>query len=78
MFYYTVAKGDSLWMIAKKFGISLEDLIKANPQIKDPNKIYEGNRVRIPLGQDEGRPYYVVQSGDTMWAIAKKLWRIRR
>lgn len=72
MFYYTVAKGDSLWMIAKKFGLSLENLIKANPQIKDPNKIYEGDRVVIPLGEDEGRPYYVVQSGDTMWAIAKK------
>ena len=72
MFFYTVAKGDSLWMIAKKFGLSLEALIKANPQIKDPNKIYEGDKVRIPLTEEDGRPYYVVQSGDTMWAIAKK------
>lgn len=72
MFFYTVAKGDSLWMIAKKFGLSLEALIKANPQIKDPNKIYEGDRVRIPLQEMDGGLCYVVQSGDTMWAIAKK------
>ncbi|MBR5329407.1 MAG: LysM peptidoglycan-binding domain-containing protein [Firmicutes bacterium] len=72
MFYYMVAKGDSLWMIAKKFGVSLEAVIKANPKIKDPNKIAEGDRVAIPLEEEEGGFVYVVQSGDTMWAIAKK------
>lgn len=46
---YTVVKGDTLWLIAKKFGVTLEELIKANPQIKDPNKIYPGNKVNIPL-----------------------------
>lgn len=72
MFWYLVEKGDSLWMIAKKFGISLENLIKANPQIKDPNKIGVGDRVGIPLEEENGCACYVVQSGDTMWSIAKK------
>ena len=59
-------------MIAKKFGISLEELIKANPQIKDPNKIHEGETVRIPLEEIDGKTVYVVQNGDTMWNIARK------
>lgn len=59
-------------MIAKKFGISLENLIKANPQVKDPNKIGIGERVGIPLEEENGCFCYVVQSGDTMWSIAKK------
>lgn len=69
---YMISKGDSLWMIAKKFGISLEELIKANPQIKDPNKIHEGETVRIPLEEIDGKTVYVVQNGDTMWNIARK------
>lgn len=69
---YIVAKGDSLWLIARKFGVTLEDLVKANPQIKDANKIYPGNRVHIPLPMQNGKPYYTVQPGDTMWLIAKK------
>lgn len=72
MFWYAVEKGDSLWMIAKKFGISLENLIKANSQIKDPNKIGIGEQVGIPLEEENGCFCYVVQSGDTMWAISKK------
>lgn len=46
--YYTVKKGDTLWGIAKRCGVSLTALIAANPQIKNPNLIYPGNRVRIP------------------------------
>ncbi|MDO4542026.1 MAG: SafA/ExsA family spore coat assembly protein [Bacillota bacterium] len=69
---YTVVKGDTLWLIAKKFGVTLEELIKANPQIKDPNKIYPGNKINIPLPAKDGMSYYVVQPGDTMWLIAKK------
>lgn len=69
---YTVAKGDTLWMIARKFGVSLEDVIKANPQIKDPNKINVGAKVNIPLPVENGKSVYTVQSGDTMWSIAQK------
>lgn len=46
--YYTVKKGDTLWGIAKQYGVALTALIAANPQIKNPNLIYPGNEVRIP------------------------------
>lgn len=45
---YLVKKGDTLWGIAKRYGVSLTALIAANPQIKNPNLIYPGDRVNIP------------------------------
>lgn len=45
---YIVKKGDTLWGIAKRYQVTLTALIAANPQIKNPNLIYPGNRVNIP------------------------------
>lgn len=45
--YYMVGKGDTLWAIARRFGLTLEKLIELNPQIKNPNRIYAGERVRV-------------------------------
>ena len=45
---YSVRKGDNLSVIAKNHGIKLNDLIKANPQIKDPNSIKPNDRIKIP------------------------------
>lgn len=43
-----VRKGDTLWGIARRYGVSLTELIAANPQIKNPNLIYPGDEVRLP------------------------------
>ena len=40
---YTVKAGDTMWGIAKRYGIALSTLIALNPQIKNPNWIYPGN-----------------------------------
>lgn len=51
--YYEIVSGDTLSAIAKKFyGKSSEypKIFKANKEvIKDPNKIYVGQKIRIPL-----------------------------
>ncbi len=44
---YRVVQGDTLWDIARKFGLSLESLIALNPQIKNPNLIHPGDEVRV-------------------------------
>ncbi len=49
----TVKSNDTLWQIARKNGISLESLLIANPQIRDPNKIYPGDKVLIPVDEDK-------------------------
>ncbi|MBN2362135.1 MAG: SafA/ExsA family spore coat assembly protein, partial [Deltaproteobacteria bacterium] len=45
---YTVRRGDTLWKIAKAHDVSLKDLIKANPQIRNPDLIYPGQQINIP------------------------------
>ena len=45
--YHKVVKGDTLWALAKIYGISLAELIGLNPQIKNPNLIRVGDEVRV-------------------------------
>ena len=45
--YHTVVQGDTLWAIAGQYGISLSQLIARNPQIKNPNLIRPGEKVRV-------------------------------
>lgn len=45
--YYVVKAGDSLGAIAKTYKVSLDSVIKLNPQIKNPNIIYKGQKIRI-------------------------------
>lgn len=45
--YYTVVKGDTMWGISRKYGLTLNALIALNPQIKNPNLIYVGQKVRV-------------------------------
>ena len=44
----TVASGDTLWRIAQAYDLSLEELLAANPGIKNPNLIQVGDQVVIP------------------------------
>lgn len=45
---YTVKAGDTLGKIAAKHNLQLKELISANPQIKNPNKIVAGQEIQIP------------------------------
>ena len=45
--YHTVRKGETLSGIARAYGTTLSAVIALNPQIKNPNLIYPGDRVRV-------------------------------
>lgn len=45
--YHRVVKGDTLWALARTYGLSLSELVALNPQIKNPNLIYVGDEVRV-------------------------------
>lgn len=48
MHQHTVQQGDTLWKLSKAWGIPLSDMIKANPQLKNPNVLLTGEVVNIP------------------------------
>lgn len=45
---HTVKQGDTLWKLSKAWGITLKDMIDANPQLKNPNALMTGEVVNIP------------------------------
>lgn len=47
---YTVKPGDTLSKIAMRNGVTLAQLLQANPQVKDPNRIKVGDVLNLPAG----------------------------
>lgn len=45
--YYVVQAGDSLWSISQKFDTTIDNLMKLNPQINNPNLIFVGQEIKI-------------------------------
>ena len=46
---HTVVSGDSMWKIAVKYQVGLSEIKAANPQIANPNLIYPGQVLTIPM-----------------------------
>jgi LysM repeat protein len=57
---YTVQRGDSFSMIAKRYGVSVNSLWAANPQIWNINRIYPGQVIYVP-----GSSWFIVGSTST-------------
>ena len=68
---YTVQKGDSLWLIANKFNITVDELKQANNLTS--NILQVGQQLQIPSSDRMEKNFdYTVQKGDSLWLIAKK------
>ena len=75
---YTIKRGDTLWSISRRYGVTIQDLVKWN-NIKNPNLIYAGNNLIIYTNQynnsnNTNNNYitYTVKRGDTLWAIGRR------
>ncbi len=66
MTIYTVRRGDSLYAIANKYGVTVDALINDN-QIANPLRLVEGQALFIPVT----RVQYRVRQGDSLYAIAR-------
>ncbi|MBO5530041.1 MAG: LysM peptidoglycan-binding domain-containing protein [Bacilli bacterium] len=69
---YIVKKGDSLYSISKKYGISVDDLKKYN-NLKT-NTININQILKIPSAgsSSQNQNTYTVAKGDSLWSISQK------
>ena len=73
-----MAKGDNFTTIARKHGVTIQAVSKANPAV-DPNRMAIGQVLIIPAKPQEpakpalpeGTTQYIVKSGDNLTSIAK-------
>ncbi|MDO7906868.1 LysM peptidoglycan-binding domain-containing protein [Paenibacillus sp. JX-17] len=74
---HIVKKGDTLYLLAQKYGVTLEKITAANPQITDPNQLEIGMKVKIPSEAVPASPaqdvvyQHKVKQGDTLWQLSK-------
>jgi LysM repeat protein len=74
--YYIIKAGDTLYSIARRYNVSLDDLIEANPGI-DPDRLAIGQVICIPLAVPPvecpaGTEPYTIKRGDTFYKIARR------
>jgi len=68
---YTVKSGDTLYLLAKKYGTTVASLKSANNLSSD--YLWIGQRLTIPSGTTSASgTTYLVQPGDSLYLIAKK------
>lgn len=72
MITYRIRYGDTLSGIARRYGTSTAVLAQLNG-IQNPNRIYAGQVIRVPVRAAGGQAaYYVVRPGDTLSGIASR------
>ena len=67
---YVVRRGDSLWSISKKYGISVDELKSLNNL--SSNLLSVGQTLRVKGVPETNNEIYIVKSGDTLYGIASR------
>ena len=70
--YYTVQKGDTLYSIANKYGLTVNELKKLNNLTSDNLSVGQSLIVEKLPSESTDINTYIVKSGDTLYSIAKK------
>lgn len=73
---YVIKSGDNFYAIARRFGVSLDALLAANPGI-NPDHLRIGQQICIPTLPTPTvtcpGPTYTIRPGDTLYSLAKTL-----
>lgn len=67
---YVVKKGDSLWLIAKNYNTSIDEIKRLNNL--SSNTLSIGQRLKIPNAITSNEITYTVKKGDSLWLIANR------
>jgi len=72
--YYTVKSGDTLYGIAKEYGLSVDELKKLNNLTSNTLSVNQKLLVSGTTSDNVSNEYdtYIVKSGDSLWSIASK------
>jgi membrane-bound lytic murein transglycosylase D len=82
---YTIRKGETLWELSQRFGVSVQTLAEANG-LSNRHRLRQGAKLYIPdLGKPDSKPakietgqedatsiQYRVRKGDNLWNIARR------
>ncbi|MFB6317470.1 LysM peptidoglycan-binding domain-containing protein [Saccharicrinis sp. FJH54] len=75
--FHTVEKGQTLFFISRKYGVTEEEIFKYNPDAR--NILITGTELKIPVHREEKEDtkkndayiYHVVEPGETLFSIAR-------
>lgn len=71
---YTIRPGDSLYGLSRRFNVSVQRIIEANPGI-EPTNLQLGQQICIPVpttGPCPGGYIYTIREGDTIYSISRR------
>src|SRR5690606_16186536 len=71
---YTIRQGDTFFRLAQRFGVTVDQLIAANPGV-DPDRLQIGQQICIPGVAPptcEGGTLYTIRQGDTFFSLAQR------
>ena len=68
---YTVQPGDTLWLLSRRFGTTVDAIKALNNLTSD--MLYIGQKLLIPADGATPSFSYTVQPGDTLWLLSRRL-----
>jgi len=73
---YTIRAGDTIYNLANRYNVSVDDILRANPGI-DPNNLQIGQVICIPAATPPqpscpGGMLYTIKAGDTIYNLANR------
>jgi spore germination protein len=64
---HVVQRGENLWMLSQRYGVSINQIVTVN-ELPNPNQLVVGQALVIPTLSMQ----YIVQPGDNLWMIAQR------
>jgi spore germination protein len=64
---HVVQRGENLWMLSQRYGVSINQIATVN-ELPNPNQLVVGQALVIPTAPNQ----YIVKPGDSLWMIAQR------
>lgn len=75
---HTIAEGETIYGIARKYGITVSELLRANPSLGDGNRTQAGQKVNIPTAGTPTAPAQQKPTGGYLNSGIKEMYRVQK